>query len=118
MDGRIREGSGAIDASMLTGESLPADTHPETPSPPAPSTPTATSIIETTAIGAETMLARIVRLVEDAQASKAPIQRLADRVSAVFVPVVLVIAARHPGRWLFAGAPPSAAILNAVVGRW
>jgi Cu+-exporting ATPase len=71
-------------------------------------------VIEATAVGAETMLARIVRLVEDAQASKAPIQRLADRVSAVFVPVVLVIAAGTFGGWLAAGASVPGAVLNAV----
>jgi cation transport ATPase len=71
-------------------------------------------VIETTAVGAETMLARIVRLVEDAQASKAPIQRLADKVSAVFVPVVLAVALATLTGWLLAGATASAAILNAV----
>ena len=70
-------------------------------------------MIQTTAIGAETMLARIVRLVEDAQASKAPIQRLADKVSAVFVPVVIAIAVVTLAAWLLAGATASAAILDA-----
>jgi Cu+-exporting ATPase len=114
VDGRIREGSAAIDAAMLTGESLPVD-HTEGDTVAAGAIDTdGHLVIETTAIGAETMLARIVRLVEDAQASKAPIQRLADRVSAVFVPVVLVIALVTLGGWLFAEATPSAAILNAV----
>jgi len=71
-------------------------------------------LIETTAVGTETMLARIVRLVEDAQTSKAPVQRLADRVSAVFVPVVLGIAALTLVVWLLAGAVASTAILHAV----
>jgi Cu+-exporting ATPase len=114
VDGRIREGSAAIDASMLTGESLPVDhTVGDTVAAGAINTD-GHLVIETTAIGAETMLARIVRLVEDAQASKAPIQRLADRVSAVFVPVVLAIALATLGGWLIAGATPSVAILNAV----
>src|ERR1700677_1941229 len=83
VDGRIREGRAAIDASMLTGESLPAD-HAVGDSVAAGAIDTdGLLVIETTAVGAETMLARIVRLVENAQASKAPIQRLADRVSAV-----------------------------------
>jgi P-type Cu+ transporter len=114
VDGRIREGSAAIDASMLTGESLPVDhTVGDTVAAGAINTD-GHLVIETTAIGAETMLARIVRLVEDAQASKAPIQRLADQVSAVFVPVVLVLALLTLGGWLVAGATASAAILNAV----
>jgi Cu+-exporting ATPase len=114
VDGRIREGSGAIDASMLTGESLPVD-HTVGDAVAAGAIDTdGHLVIETTAIGAETMLARIVRLVEDAQASKAPIQRLADRVSAVFVPVVLGIAVATLAAWIGVGAPASTAILNAV----
>jgi P-type Cu+ transporter len=114
VDGRIREGSGAIDASMLTGESLPAD-HTIGDSVAAGAINTdGCLVIEATAVGAETMLARIVRLVEDAQASKAPIQRLADRVSAVFVPVVLAIALATLAGWMLAGATAAAAILNAV----
>jgi Cu+-exporting ATPase len=114
VDGRIKQGSAAIDAAMLTGESLPADhTVGDTVAAGAIDTD-GHLVIETTAVGAETMLARIVRLVEDAQASKAPIQRLADQVSAVFVPVVLVIALVTLCGWLIAGATPSSAILNAV----
>jgi Cu+-exporting ATPase len=114
VDGRIHEGRAAIDASMLTGESLPVD-HGVGETVVAGAIDTdGHLVIETTAIGAETMLARIVRLVEDAQASKAPVQRLADRVSAVFVPVVLVLALATLIGWLIAGATASAAILNAV----
>jgi Cu+-exporting ATPase len=114
VDGRISEGSGAIDASMLTGESLPVD-HTVGDNVVAGAIDTdGHLVIETTAVGAETMLARIVRLVEDAQASKAPIQRLADQVSAVFVPVVLGIALVTVVAWLVVGSPPSTAILNAV----
>jgi P-type Cu+ transporter len=114
MDGRIREGSAAIDAAMLTGESLPVD-HTIGDSVAAGAINTdGHLVIEATAIGAETMLARIVRLVEDAQASKAPIQRLADKVSAVFVPVVLAIALATLAGWMLAGATAAAAILNAV----
>jgi Cu+-exporting ATPase len=114
VDGRIAKGSGAIDASMLTGESLPAD-HTVGDSVAAGSINTdGHLVIETTAIGAETMLARIVRLVQDAQASKAPIQRLADRVSAVFVPVVIGVALATLAAWLLAGAGANTAILNAV----
>jgi Cu+-exporting ATPase len=114
VDGRIVQGSGAIDASMLTGESLPAD-HTVGDSVAAGAINTdGHLVIETTAIGAETMLSRIVRLVQDAQASKAPIQRLADKTSAVFVPVVIGIALATLAAWLLAGATPSTAILNAV----
>ncbi len=114
VDGRIQDGSAAINASMLTGESLPVDhTVGDTVAAGAINTD-GHLVIETTAIGAETMLARIVRLVEDAQASKAPIQRLADRVSSVFVPVVLVIALLTLAGWLLAGATAASAILNAV----
>jgi P-type Cu+ transporter len=114
VDGRIAEGSAAVDASMLTGESLPVDqTMGDKVAAGAVNTD-GNLVIETTAIGAETMLARIVRLVEDAQASKAPIQKLADRVSGIFVPVVLVIALATLIGWLTAGAPAPVAILNAV----
>jgi len=114
VDGRIREGAGAIDASMLTGESLPVE-HGVGDTVVAGAINTdGHLVIETTAIGAETMLARIVRMVEDAQATKAPIQRLADQVSAVFVPVVLAIAVVTLAGWIMAGAGASIAILNAV----
>lgn len=114
VDGRIREGRGAIDASMLTGESLPAE-HGVGDDVVAGSIDTdGHLVIETTAVGAETMLSRIVRLVEDAQASKAPVQRLADRVSAVFVPVVIGIALVTLAAWLVSGATPANAVLYAV----
>ncbi|MFO1023963.1 MAG: heavy metal translocating P-type ATPase [Acetobacteraceae bacterium] len=114
VDGRITEGSGAIDASMLTGESLPVDrTIGDTVAAGSINTD-GHLVLATSAVGAETMLARIVRLVEDAQTSKAPVQRLADRVSAIFVPVVLVIAAATLAGWLFAGAGAATAVLNAV----
>ena len=114
VDGRIQDGRGAIDASMLTGESLPVE-HGSGDTVVAGSIDTDGHLtIETTAVGAETMLARIVRLVEDAQASKAPIQRLADRVSAVFVPVVLGIAVATLAVWLAIGEPAANAVLYAV----
>jgi P-type Cu+ transporter len=114
VDGRIREGSGAIDTSLLTGEGLPADrTVGDSVAAGAINTD-GHLLVETTAAGAETMLARIVRLVEDAQTSKAPVQRLADKVSGVFVPVVLLIALATLAGWLLAGAAMPVAILNAV----
>jgi P-type Cu+ transporter len=114
VDGKLIEGASSVDASMLTGESLPV---PKV----GGDTLTAGSIngeglilVETSAVGAETMLAQIVRLVESAQGAKAPIQRLVDKVSAVFVPIVLAIAAVTFAGWLIVGAGIEIAILNAV----
>ena len=114
VDGLIRSGSSSIDESMLTGESLPVDKSPgERVSAGSINGPGRLEV-ETRAVGAETMLARIIRLVEDAQSAKAPIQRLVDRVASVFVPVVLLIAAVTVAGWLAAGAPMETALINAV----
>jgi Cu+-exporting ATPase len=114
VDGLIRAGASSIDESMLTGESLPVDKAPgERVSAGSINGPGRLEI-ETRAVGAETMLARIIRLVEDAQSAKAPIQRLVDRVASVFVPVVLLIAAITVAGWLYAGAPVETALINAV----
>jgi Cu+-exporting ATPase len=114
VDGAVLEGRTHIDESLITGESLPV------PKQPA-DTVTAGSIngegaiaVTTSAIGAETTLARIIRLVESAQAEKAPIQRLVDRVSEIFVPAILAIALLTLIGWLIAGAGGETAILNAV----
>jgi len=114
VDGLVRDGTSSVDESMLTGESLPVDKA-------AGDKVTAGSIngggrleVETTAIGAETVLSKIIRLVEDAQAAKAPIQRLVDQVAAVFVPVVLAIALVTVIGWLLAGAGFERALINAV----
>jgi P-type Cu+ transporter len=114
VDGSVLQGRTHIDESLITGESMPVPKQPD-------DTVTAGSIngegaitVRTAAIGAETTLARIIRLVETAQAEKAPIQRLVDRVSAVFVPVILAIAVLTLMGWLFAGAGVETAILNAV----
>ncbi|HEY2022857.1 heavy metal translocating P-type ATPase [Paraburkholderia sp.] len=114
VDGAVREGRTHIDESLITGESLPVPKQ-------TGDTVTAGSIngegaltVTTTAIGAETTLARIIRLVESAQAEKAPIQRLVDRVSEIFVPAILAIAALTLIGWLIAGAGGETAILNAV----
>jgi len=114
VDGVIRDGSTSIDESMLTGESLPVDRHPGDRVATGAMNTTGRIVVETTAVGGDTMLAKIMRLVEDAQAAKAPIQRLVDRVAAVFVPVVLAIAALTVVGWLVAGAPVDAAVINAV----
>ncbi len=114
VDGRIAEGDTTVDESMLTGESLPVAKHPGDKVAGGSINGDGLILVEVTAIGAETVLARIVRLVEDAQGAKAPIQRLVDRVSAVFVPAVLAIAAITIIGWLVAGADLETAILNAV----
>jgi Cu+-exporting ATPase len=114
VDGRVTDGAAAVDAAALTGESLPVDVAPGATVRAGTIDTDGLLAIEATGIGAETMLARVVRLVEGAQASKAPIQRLVDRVSAVFVPVIVGIAALTLLGWLLAGATPAVAILNAV----
>ena len=114
VDGRVLEGSGSVDESMLTGESLPVEKAVGSRVTGGSINADGRLVVETTAVGAETMLARIVRLVEGAQASKAPIQRLVDRVSAAFVPVVLGIALLSFVGWWAATGDATQAILNAV----
>jgi Cu+-exporting ATPase len=114
VDGTVREGAGSVDESLLTGESLPVSKQPGDRVTGGAINGEAALRIETTAIGAETVLARMVRLVEDAQATKPAIQRLADRVSAVFVPVVVAIALVTFLGWWLAGAAASVALINAV----
>ena len=114
VDGRVVEGGGSVDESMLTGESLPLEKAVGAAATGGSINLDGRLVIETTAIGAETTLARIVRLVEGAQASKAPIQRLVDRVSAIFVPVVLAIALLTFVGWWAGTGNVTVAILNAV----
>jgi Cu+-exporting ATPase len=114
VDGTVQDGVAAVDASMLTGESLPVEAGPGSRVAAGSIDTDGRLVLRTDAVGAETMLARIVRLVEAAQADKAPIQRLADRVSAVFVPVVLGIALVTLLGWLAFGVGVTAAVLNAV----
>jgi Cu+-exporting ATPase len=114
VDGRLLDGETAIDESMLTGESMPVAKYPGDRLTAGSINGDGLLLVETTAIGAETVLARIVRLVESAQGAKAPIQRLVDKVSAVFVPVVLGIAMLTFIGWLAVGAGVETAILNAV----
>ena len=99
VDGRVLEGRSAIDESMVTGESLPVDKAPGDAVTGATINHNGRLVIEATAVGEATVLAQIVRLVEEAQGDKAPIQRLADTVSAVFVPVVCGIALLTFGVW-------------------
>ena len=114
VDGLVAAGQTHVDESLITGESLPVAKGPGERVTAGSVNGEGTLEVTTTATGAETTLARIIRLVESAQADKAPIQRLVDRVSAVFVPAILVIAAATFGLWLFAGASVETAILNAV----
>ncbi len=114
VDGLVRAGITAVDESMLTGESLPLDKQSGDKVTGGSLNTTGRIEVETTAVGAETVLARIIRLVESAQAAKAPIQRLVDRVAAVFVPIVLVIAMATVAGWLLAGATFETALIHAV----
>src|SRR5574337_242959 len=103
VDGIIREGRSALDESMLTGESLPVEKGPGDQVIGATVNKMGSFKFEATRVGRETVLAQIVRLVEQAQGSKAPIQRLVDKIAGVFVPIVLVIAAVTFGAWLLFG---------------
>lgn len=113
-DGVVVEGSSAVDASLLTGESVPVEVHPGDAVTGATVNTSGSLTVRATRVGAETTLAKMGELVASAQETKAPIARLADRVSAVFVPVVLVISALTlVGWWLVSG--DGAAAFNAAV---
>ena len=114
VDGVVREGASHLDESMLTGESLPIEKHGGDHVTGGAINGDGLLLIETSAIGAETVLARIIRMVEHAQAAKAPIQRLVDQVSAVFVPVVLVLSALTLLAWGLIAGDWEQALLNAV----
>jgi P-type Cu+ transporter len=103
VDGVVTEGATAVDESMLTGESLPVDKTVGDQVIGATLNRTGTAVLRATAVGADTALAQIVRLVEDAQGAKVPLQRLADRVSAWFVPIVLGLAALTFVAWALLG---------------
>src|SRR5439155_10572803 len=92
VDGEVVNGASAVDESMLTGESVPVDKAAGDRVAGATINANGVLTVRATAVGADTSLAQIVRLVEEAQGTKAPVQRLADRLSAIFVPVVLLIA--------------------------
>ncbi|MFF0512617.1 heavy metal translocating P-type ATPase [Streptomyces sp. NPDC004250] len=113
-DGTVTEGASAVDASLLTGESVPADVGVGDAVTGATVNAGGRLVVEATRVGADTQLARMARLVEDAQSGKAEVQRLADRVSGVFVPVVLLIAAATFGGWLGASGDTVAAFTAAV----
>ncbi len=114
VDGQITEGATDVDESLITGESLPVNKHAGDRVTGGAVNAEGLIVVRTTAVGAESTLARIVRMVESAQAKKAPIQRLVDQVSAVFVPVVIGIACITLLGWGLATGHWEAAILNAV----
>jgi Cu+-exporting ATPase len=117
VDGIIVEGTSAIDQSMLTGEAMPVAKGPGDEVIGATLNSTGSFVFRATRVGADTALARIVALVEQAQGSKAPIQRLADRVSEVFVPAVLLVAAATFVGWFALGAEPRLTLaLTAFIG--
>ncbi|NDK32828.1 heavy metal translocating P-type ATPase, partial [Nesterenkonia haasae] len=113
-DGVITSGSSAIDASMLTGESVPVEVAVGDNVTGATVNAGGRVVVKATRIGSDTQLAQMAKMVEDAQSGKAEIQRLADRVSAVFVPVAIAVAAATLGAWLMAGFPVSAAFTATV----
>jgi Cu+-exporting ATPase len=113
-DGVIEDGTSAVDASMLTGEPVPVEVAPGTPVVGATVNAGGRLIVRATRVGADTQLAQMGRLVEAAQTGKAPVQRLADRISAVFVPAVIVLALATLAAWLVLGRPVAAAFSAAV----
>ncbi|MEU1911115.1 heavy metal translocating P-type ATPase [Streptomyces massasporeus] len=113
-DGTVEEGSSAVDASMLTGESVPVEVGAGDPVTGATINVGGRLVVRATRVGADTQLARMARLVEDAQNGKAAAQRLADRISAVFVPVVIALALGTLGFWLGNGVGLTAAFTAAV----
>ncbi|UVO18712.1 heavy metal translocating P-type ATPase [Stutzerimonas stutzeri] len=114
VDGEVLEGESQADEALISGESLPVDKRPGDRITGGAINGEGRLLVRTTALGGETVLARIIRLVEDAQAAKAPIQKLVDKVSQVFVPAVLVIAVATLLGWLLAGAALETALINAV----
>lgn len=113
-DGTVVEGASAVDVSMLTGESVPVDVAAGDPVTGATTNVSGRLVVEATRVGSDTRLARMARLVEDAQTGKAQVQRLADRIAGIFVPVVLMIATATLGGWLGATGDVTAAFTAAV----
>ncbi|MEI6624477.1 MAG: copper-translocating P-type ATPase, partial [Actinomycetes bacterium] len=113
-DGVVREGSSAVDESMLTGESVPVDVSPGDTVTGATMNASGRLIVEATRVGSDTQLAQMAKLVANAQSGKADVQRLADRVSAIFVPVVIALSLTTLVVWLLLGQPVQAAFTAAV----
>ena len=114
LDGELIEGQTQVDESMLTGEPLPVSKSMGAALTGGSINGDGRVLMRVTAVGHETVLSRIIRLVEDAQAAKAPIQRLVDKVAEIFVPVVLLVAVLTLGVWLFMGASFESALIHAV----
>ncbi|MFL5825475.1 MAG: heavy metal translocating P-type ATPase [Thermoleophilaceae bacterium] len=113
-DGIVAEGHSAVDQSLLTGESVPVEKQPGDEVAGATVNAGGRLVVRATKVGSDTMLAQIARLVTDAQSGKAPVQRLADRVAGVFVPIVVVLAVATLGFWLGAGERATFAFTAAV----
>ncbi|GAA3286654.1 heavy metal translocating P-type ATPase [Nesterenkonia halobia] len=114
VDGVVVAGVSGVDMSMLTGESLPVDVSPGSLVSGATVNTSGRLVVRATRVGADTQLAQMARLVEQAQSGKAEVQRLADRIAGVFVPVVLAVAVLTLGAWLLIGASPEEAFTAAV----
>jgi P-type Cu+ transporter len=115
VDGEVVDGASHVDESLITGESLPVARHPGDKVTGGAINGEGLLLVRTSATGAETMLSRIIRLVEDAQSAKAPVQKLVDKVAAVFVPVVLALALLTFAGWWLATGDAERALINAVV---
>ena len=113
-DGQIIEGSSAVDASMLTGEPVPVEVGPGDTVTGATVNAGGRLVVRATRIGADTQLAQMAKLVEEAQTGKAPVQRLADRISSIFVPIVITLSVATLGFWLGAGVGTEMAFTAAV----
>ncbi|MBI5105150.1 MAG: copper-translocating P-type ATPase [Solirubrobacterales bacterium] len=113
-DGVVEEGTSAVDQSLLTGESVPVEKHPGDEVAGATVNAGGRLVVRATKVGADTALAQIARLVTDAQSGKAPVQRLADRISGVFVPIVIALAVATLGFWLGTGEGTEFAFTAAV----
>ena len=113
-DGVVEDGESAVDQSLLTGESIPVEVGPGFEVAGATINTYGRLVVRATKVGSDTALAQIARLVEEAQAGKAPVQRLADRISAIFVPVVIVVSLATLVGWLASGATAATAFTSAV----
>ncbi|MCB2413017.1 heavy metal translocating P-type ATPase [Demequina sp. TTPB684] len=113
-DGQIIEGASAVDASMLTGEPVPVEVGPGDSVTGATVNAGGRLVVRATRVGADTQLAQMAKLVEDAQTGKAPVQRLADRISSIFVPIVITLSVATLGFWLGAGVGTEMAFTAAV----
>jgi cation-transporting ATPase V/Cu+-exporting ATPase len=114
VDGEVVGGSSAVDESMLTGESVPVDKRAGDRVAGATLNTQGVLTVRATAVGADTALAQIVHLIEEAQGAKAPVQRLADRIAGIFVPVVLVVAVATLAGWWIVGGDPTKGLVAAV----